>query len=385
MTVMRRNNGWAFAAWVRDADRGRRQVWRGGFRTKADAAAAERRFLVDAEDAAGQAGDERRSVTVEAFLVDWLVQSASTRRATTSVLYEQLVRQHIVPHLGAGVLGALAPADVREWHAVLLRKPKRWGGGLLSPTTVRTTHRVLRRALQDALRWELIDRNPCDAVIAPRRADVEMRSWDAAQIRAFLTHVESDRLLAMWRLFVASGMRRGEVAGLRWIDVDLDAARLAVRSTRVIVYSDVVVVEPKTRRSRRSVALDAGTVEILRAHRQHQNAERCYAGDAWAETGYVFVREDGRPLDPDRITHLFGVVVESCGLPRIRLHDLRHTAATLALGAGVHPKVVSERLGHSSIAITLDTYSHVLPSMQEGLSGGLCKRSWLRADWRPWL
>ena len=369
MTVMRRNNGWAFAAWVPDAERGRRQVWRGGYPTKRDAAAAERRFLVDAEDRANQPPDApppAEPQTLETFLMEWLEHSAPTRRPTTSVSYDTLVRQHIAPHIGAITLVALAPADIRAWHATLLRKPKRWGGGApLSPTTVRTTHRVLRRALQDALRWEPIERNPCDAVIAPRRAEVEMRAWDAEQARAFLAHVDGDRLATMWRLFVSTGMRRGEVAGLRWIDVDLAHERLAVRSTRVLVYSDVQVVEPKTRRSRRSVSLDAGTVAALHAHRARQETERRYAGDAWTETGYVFVRDDGRPVDPDRITHLFGVAVTACGLPRIRLHDLRHTSATLALGAGVHPKVVSERLGHSSIAITLDTYSHVLPSMQE--------------------
>ena len=364
MTVMRRNNGWAFAAWVPDADRGRRQVWRGGYPTKRDAAAAERRFLVDAEDGANQPSDQPPPAapqTLETFLTDWLEHSSSTRRPTTSVSYDKLVRQHIAPHLGAIPLISLAPADIRSWHATLLRKPKRWGGAPLSPTTVRTTHRVL----QDALRWELIERNPCDAVIAPRRAEVEMRSWDAEQSRAFLAHVAGDRLATMWRLFLATGMRRGEVAGLRWIDVDLDAERLAVRSTRVLVYTDVQVVEPKTRRSRRAVSLDGGPIAALRAHRANQDTERARIGDAWTETGYVFVREDGRPVDPDRITHLFGVAVTECGLPRIRLHDLRHTAATLALTAGVHPKVVSERLGHSSIAITLDTCSHVLPSMQE--------------------
>ncbi len=200
MTVMRRNNGWAFAAWVRDAERGRRQVWGGGYRTKRDAAAAERRFLVDAEDAANQLPDAPApavSPTLEAFLVYWLEHSMSTRRPTTSVLYDKLVRQHIAPHLGTIPLAALAPADIRAWHATLLRKPKRWGGAPLSPTTVRTTHRVLRRALQDALRWELIDRNPCDAVIAPRQAEVEMRAWDADQARAFFAHVDADRLSAM--------------------------------------------------------------------------------------------------------------------------------------------------------------------------------------------
>ena len=192
-----------------------------------------------------------------------------------------------------------------------------------------------------------------------------MRSWSPSEVRTFLAHVDADRLAAMWRLFVATGMRRGEVAGLRWIDVDLDAARLAVRSTRVLVYSEVQVTEPKTRRSRRVVALDPGTVTALVRHLEAQDLERRRAAAVWEDTGYVFVREDGRPLDPDRISHLFGVVSSCAGLPKIRLHDLRHTAATLALGAGVHPKIVSERLGHASIAITLDTYSHVLPSMQE--------------------
>ena len=180
-----------------------------------------------------------------------------------------------------------------------------------------------------------------------------MRAWTAEEVRRLLAHVEGDRLAPIWRLFVATGMRRGEVAGLRWSDVDLDAARLSVRSTRVLVYAEVRSLEPKTRRSRRVVALDAGAVTALRRHARHQAVERGRLSGLWEDTGYVFVREDGRPLDPDRISHLFGV------------HDLRHTAATLALAGGVHPKVVSERLGHSSIAITLDTYSHVLPSMQE--------------------
>lgn len=364
MTVMRRGRSWSFVAWVPDGP-GRRQVWRGGYRTKATAAAAERRFLVEFEDEAAQVAAGGPGPTVEEFLTDWLVQSEPTRRPTTSVSYERCLRDHVVPSLGDVVLRNLAPDHVRAWQTSLLQKSLRFRKGTLSPTTVRYCHRLLRRALQDALRWELIERNPCDAVIAPRRADTEMKVWAPEEAKQFLAYVEGDRLAAMWRLFLATGMRRGEVAGLRWIDVDLEAGRVAVRHTRVLVYDRVTVSEPKTRRSRRVVAMDSGTVLALTLHRQRQDDEREYAGEVWTETGYVFVREDGEPLDPDRISHLFRLTADAAGVPRIRLHDLRHTAAALALVTGMHPKVMSDRLGHSSIAITLDVYGHLVPGLQE--------------------
>ena len=364
MTVMRRGNGWSFAVWVRNGDGTRRQVWRGGFRTKWDATAAERRYLVDVEDGADGTA-EPDGQTVAEFLEEWLVQSAPTRRATTSDSYERCVRDHLLPHLGEVRLRELTPERIRNWQTLLLQKPRRFRDGPLSPTTVRYCHRLLRRALQDALRWELIDRNPCDAVVAPRAAETEMQVWTPAEVQRFLAAVDKDRLNTMWRLFLITGMRRGEIAGLRWIDVDLAVGRISVRHTRVLVYDRAHVSQPKTPRSRRVIALDAGTVDALTRHRQHQGEERFEFGDAWSDTGYVFVREDGEPLDPDRISHLFGLAVVTAGVPKIRLHDLRHTAASLAMATGVHPKVVSERLGHASVAFTLDVYSHLLPGMQE--------------------
>jgi integrase len=278
VTVMRRGRSWSFVVWVPDGP-GRRQVWRGGYRTKADAAAAERRFLVELEDEGERVAAGVTGPTVAEFLTDWLVQSEPTRRPTTSVSYERCVRDHVVSNLGEVLLRELAPDHVRAWQTALLHKPLRFRDGTLSPTTVRYCHRLLRRALQDALRWELIDRNPCDAVIAPRRADTEMKVWSPEEAKQFLAYVETDRLAAMWRLFLATGMRRGEVAGLRWIDADLDTGRVSVRHTRVLVYDRATVSEPKTRRSRRVVALDSGTVQALTLHRQGQDAEREYAGE----------------------------------------------------------------------------------------------------------
>jgi integrase len=159
-------------------------------------------------------------------------------------------------------------------------------------------------------------------------------------------------------------MRRGELVGLQWADVDLDAGVLAVRRSRVSVAHAVHESDPKTRSSRRTISLDARLVAVLRAHRRRELEERLAWGPAWTDTGYVFVREDGFPLHPERVTVLFGRLVAAAGVSTLRLHDLRHTSASLPLAAGVHPKIVSERLGHSNVSITLDLYSHVIPGLQ---------------------
>jgi integrase len=184
-------------------------------------------------------------------------------------------------------------------------------------------------------------------------------------LRRFIREVRGDRLYAAWLAAATTGLRRGEVLGLMWTDVDFDKGRLSVRRARVSSGGVVVLSEPKTRRSRRVVALDQTTTAALREHRTRQLEERLAWGAAWVDTGFVFTREDGTPLHPESLSKMFQWRVRRAGLPRIRFHDLRHTHATLALQAGVHPKVVSERLGHSSIRITLDTYSHAIPAMQE--------------------
>jgi integrase len=175
---------------------------------------------------------------------------------------------------------------------------------------------------------------------------------------------EGDRKHPAWLLLASTGMRRGEVLGLSWDDVDLETAQFAVRRTLAAVDMDVAFSEPKTQRSRRVVALDATTVAALRSWRRRQAEDKLALGPAYNDQGFVFTRADGRPFDPNDFSREFDRRIRRLGLPRIRLHDLRHTSATLALQAGIHPKVVSERLGHSTIAITLDIYSHVTPTLQ---------------------
>jgi integrase len=192
-----------------------------------------------------------------------------------------------------------------------------------------------------------------------------MHVWSAAELRTFLTSVESDRLYALWLLVASTGLRRGEALGVRWSDLDLDDASLRVSQTLLDVGHKLTLGAPKTKAGERAIALDAGTVAALRAHRQRQGAEIMAFGRAqWPQHDLVFTREDGEPVHPAWFSRAFDQRVQRVGLPKIRLHDLRHTHATLALRAGVNVKIVSERLGHSKSAITLDTYQHVTPDMQ---------------------
>jgi integrase len=230
---------------------------------------------------------------------------------------------------------------------------------------VQYVHATIRKALNDAVRWGLLVRNPAHQAAAPTPRRGELRTWTANELRGFLESVRSDRLYAAWQLAALTGMRRGEVLGLRWADVDLDTGWLSVRQTVVMVDNQPQVSEPKTARGRRRIALDPDTIAALRAHHTTQAAERLAAGPAWQGRDLVFTGQDGAPLHPEYVRRRFDRHLHHAGLPRIRFHDLRHTHATLALQAGVHPKVVSERLGHTTVAMTLDIYSHAIPAMQQ--------------------
>ena len=265
--------------------------------------------------------------------------------------------------LGRSKLQALAPLQLEHFYAELLASGGRTGKPL-SPKTVRNTHTVLRKALADAERLGLVGRNPAAAAKPPADSRVEQSTWSSDELRMFLDFVRTDRLHAAYVLLATTGMRRGEVLGLRWSDIDVDAAQLAVSNTLTTVGTEIVTGPPKTARSRRHIFLDDGTLAVLREHRRRQNEERLSVGPAWSGSiDYVFTDELGEPVHPDAFSRSFRRRVAEANLPSIRLHDLRHSYATLALKAGVHPKVVSERLGHATIGVTLDLYSHVTPSI----------------------
>ncbi len=191
------------------------------------------------------------------------------------------------------------------------------------------------------------------------------QAWTNLELRQFLETVKNDRLYPLWLTLAMTGLRRGEALALRWTDLDLERARLSVRRSLVPINGTVEVHEPKTSRGRRLVALDPFTVSVLRAWSRRQKEERLEWGPAWTDSGLVFTRPDGKLIHPERVSKAFRAAVKKTGLPPIHLHDLRHTHATLALAAGVHPKVVSDRLGHATVAITLDIYSHAIPALAE--------------------
>jgi len=243
------------------------------------------------------------------------------------------------------------------------RKPTSGGRTGLAPKTVRNVHTMLHSALHDAVRWGHLARNVAEAADPPAARSPEQRAWSPVQLRVFLEHVQEDRLYALWLLVATTGMRRGELAGLRWADVDVDHATVSPLVPRVVVDHQVHDSAPKTERGRRGLALDPVTLEALREHRRRQAEDHELVGPRYQDLGYVFAWPDGRPLHPDNITGWFERHTKAAGLPPIRLHDVRHSYATAALSAGVPAKVISERLGHASVA--LQVYGHVLPGLDE--------------------
>lgn len=327
----------------------RRQVLRQGFRTRKEAAAAQAEILGQAR---GGQVVARSNGTVREYLTQWLETQTVHVRATTLHGYQGAVNR-ILAKIGSAKLQSITVLQLDTLYAGLLQDG-------LSPKTIANTHNVLRRALSDAVRTGVLSSNPAASARTPRLRRNEMTTWSADQLRAFYEATADSRLHALWVTLGNTGMRRGEALGLRWSDVDLGTQELSIRQTRTTAGSTEVVGPTKTEKSRRTLALDDGTVAVLRAYRRVVAAERLRHGDAYDAThDLVFVDATGRPVSPDWATRTFRRLVQDAGLPAIRLHDLRHGWATRALERGVPARVVAEQLGHSTVVVSLDVYSHV--------------------------
>jgi integrase len=299
--------------------------------------------------------------TLNGYLNRWLDSAAKAKvRAKTFVGYKETLSRYVRPELGARPLAKIAPVDVQA----LYNKLRETG---LSPRTIQYTNMILKQAFKQAIHWRLVAFNPCDGVTLPKQVRREMQVLPPDQARRFLAVARADRYAALYELALTTGLRPSEYCGLKWSDVDLERGVVSIaRSLDWLPGGGWQFDETKTGRSRRVVKLLASVVQALAQHKARQEAQRSAAGDLWTDHDLVFTNETGGPVDRHNLANRsFRRILKAAELPVIRLYDLRHTAATLALAAGVPIKVVSEMLGHASSALTMDVYSHVLPHMQD--------------------
>lgn len=296
-----------------------------------------------------------RSQTVEQFLNNWLNEVAKPKvRPSTYRSYEQIVRNHLVPGLGKYTLEKLTPQVVQTYL------------NAKAETGISVDHlrRVLRAALSQAVKWDLVQRNACTAVSVPKKEKYDFARLDPDQARAFLEATGKTRYRALFTVAIAVGLRLGEALGLRWNDVDFETGTLYVRNQLQRVDGKLTLVEPKTKKAKRSIPLPAFAVLALREHRREQDETKLANSDVWQEMGFVFASSVGTPADPRNIRRTLSSILEDSGLPHLRFHDLRHTCATLLLAQGTDARTIMETLGHSQITLTLNTYAHVMPVLQ---------------------
>jgi integrase len=287
-----------------------------------------------------------------------LIKIEPTLHPNTHRRYSQIVHDHINPIIGSRRLQNLNPSHIQKLYSIKLKSG-------LSPGTVHYIHKVLSRALTIAVGQGYIEHNPAKFVSKPQKVRREMKTFSNVEVRILLREINGSRLEALYYLAVTTGLRQAEILGLKWPDLDKEKGTIRVqRQLQRVIGKGLTFTKPKTASSRRLVVLGPTTLEKLIEHKDRQDFERIGFGKAWQTLDLMFIKPNGSPIGSRCIIRDFKSIIQKAVLPDIRFHDLRHTAATLMLQCDVHPKVVQEMLGHSSITITLDTYSHVLPVMQ---------------------
>lgn len=329
----------------------RRQKWVSlkGTRKQAERKLTELLFQLD-----GGASLDPSKITLKTYLKMWLAEIKANVSPRTYERYEGIVINHIIPDLGDIPLDALKPQTLQQHYTESLRKG-------LQPRTVRYHHVVIHHALKTAMKRGMINHNVADAVDPPRFKKIEMQTWNMEELNKFLSSAQHHTLYALFYLALFTGMRRSELLGLQWQDVDLLGCQLSVRRAfHHLKDGTDIFTQPKSEKSRRTIALSPSTVAVLRAYKAQGTGK---------DNEQVFLN-DGHYYNPNTVTWEWKKACIAAGVNPIRLHDARHTHASLMLKQGVHPKIVQERLGHSSIAITLDIYSHVVPGLQEAAARG---------------
>jgi integrase len=302
-------------------------------------------------------------LTLKQYLNDWIEGSAkSSLRPRSYERYKEIVELHIIPGLGREVLAKLTPVKIERF---LNDKIK---AGLM-PRTVQNIHGVLRRALKQAERWGTIPRNPASLVSAPRAERADAKPFTVEEAKTFLQGIQGDRLEVLYSVALALGLRQGEALGLSWEDVDLDTGTLCVNRNLQRIGGKLVLTEPKTRKSRRTLPLPPSLKKSLLQHKEQQHQDRLLSGEQWEECGLIFTSRTGKPLQSNNVLKAFKRALSRAGLQDRRFHDMRHSCASLLLAQNVPMRVVMDLLGHTKIQTTADLYSHVTPTLlKESLS-----------------
>ena len=361
-TVRRRDNGdWEYRFDAgKDPLTGKRLRPGGsGFKTKREAEQALRAAITAYEKGRVVRPSTR---TVDQFMTEWHAGIKVSVRPTTWANYGNYLKLYVIPHIGDTRLQDLTALRLNLLYGHLLENGKVRGEGGLAPKTIVNVHRMLHRALRDAVRWDMAPRNAAEDATPPRSRRPGLTVWSPEEMRTFINEVREDRWYALWLLVATTGMRRGELAGLLSTDLDFAHGRVSPSRPRVSIDGRVQESDTKTDAGRRVMALDPMTLRALEAYVKIWAEERHLLGQ---QSKLLFVWPDGTPLHPDTITAMFHKHVKAAGLPKIRLHDVRHSYATAALKRGISPKIISERLGHTNVAFTLQTYTHVIPGMDQ--------------------
>ncbi|MCL6455098.1 MAG: site-specific integrase [Alicyclobacillus sp.] len=356
---------WYFVLDMYDESGKRHRKWFSGFNTRKEAEKALAAKIHEIETGSYVMPTKE---TVETYMTRWLEDKQPQVRYHTHRKYAWLVNNHIIPRIGHIELAKLKPAQLQTFYTRLLE-----GEDALSPRSVVHIHRLLHEALDRAVKWGLMSRNVVDAVDPPKADRYQANVWTPEQAMHFLDEVRrrESRYWPAFVLAVMTGMRQSELLGLKWTDVDWEHAQVSVQRTLNYIDRQPVFRDLKTDRSRRNVALSDLAIEALRYQRALQAEDRLFYGSSWEGTDTILSTASGAPLSQNTLNTVWQRLLPTIDVPKIRFHDLRHTHASLLLQQGVHPKIVSERLGHATVQITLDTYSHVLPGMQKSAANQL--------------
>jgi integrase len=309
---------------------------------------------------------QNNKINVGDWLCQWLDVYAQSRiRISTFEKYKSLVQKHIVPSLGKMLISDLRPEHIQRFYNEKLKQGRVDGKGGLSEKTVGEFHLIIHQALDQAIKEGFLSKNVIDAIRKPQFKTYEIQPLSEEEVKKFLETITHHPYYEPLLLECYTGLRRGELLGLRWSDVDLKNNTVSIKQSLIRTKQGLCFSEPKTAKSRRTIPIPQQLSNVLKRYKVKQNESKLVAGSAYQDKGLLFCNPAGSPLDPRSFTKAFKKVLVDANLLKIRFHDMRHTHATLLLLLNEHPKVVQERLGHSTIRMTLDTYSHVIPGMQE--------------------